>query len=458
VVFLYALAGLYLFAILIGMSKRIALLCTCFFMVVGGMFVTVSYADERVNAREEELRRELQVLEAEIQVQEEILKEQQRESVSIERDISILTTQISEARLKIRKKNLNIEQLGSDIGQKTATISDLEARMARGKESLAEIIRKTNAFDQISLPEIILSNDNLSNFFQDLDSYTVLKNSLNVLFQQMRDIREVTEVERSILDEKRRAEIDVRVSIESEKRTVERKEDQKRDLLLLSKAEERTYQAVLNEREARAAEIRSALFALRDSASIPFGDALAFAESASKKVGVRPAFILAILTQESNLGENVGTCNRIDDPPSKGWREIMKPSRDQEPYLAITKALGLNPDTMPLSCPWGNGWGGAMGPSQFIPSTWILYESRISKVTGNNPPNPWNPEDAITATSIFLADLGADEGGYSAEREAALRYYAGGNWWKDSNAFYGNSVMKHAQNIQENMIDPLNAF
>ena len=31
---------------------------------------------------------------------------------------------------------------------------------------------------------------------------------------------------------------------------------------------------------------------------------------------MRPAFLLAILTQESDLGKNVGTCNRAGDPPS----------------------------------------------------------------------------------------------------------------------------------------------
>lgn len=79
---------------------------------------------------------------------------------------------------------------------------------------------------------------------------------------------------------------------------------------------------------------------------------------------------------------------------------------DEAAFLRITQALGLNADTVPLSCPYGNGWGGAMGPSQFIPTTWELYQSRIATVTGNNPPNPWNAEDAFAATAIYLKDLG----------------------------------------------------
>jgi hypothetical protein len=44
---------------------------------------------------------------------------------------------------------------------------------------------------------------------------------------------------------------------------------------------------------------------------IDFGEAVTIAKWVSGQVsGVEPAFLLAILTQESSLGKNVGTCNR----------------------------------------------------------------------------------------------------------------------------------------------------
>jgi membrane-bound lytic murein transglycosylase B len=127
----------------------------------------------------------------------------------------------------------------------------------------------------------------------------------------------------------------------------------------------------------------------------------------------------------------------------------MKPERDIEPFKRITKSLGLDPDTTPLSCPIGNGWGGAMGPAQFLPSTWESFKSRITQVTGNNPPNPWDAQDAFAAAGLYLSDLGASGGRASAERRAALKYYAGGNWDKPSNAFYGDQVMAKAADYQE---------
>jgi hypothetical protein len=47
---------------------------------------------------------------------------------------------------------------------------------------------------------------------------------------------------------------------------------------------------------------------------------LQFATEASQKTGVRPAFLLGILTQESNLGKNVGSCYLKDPSTGAGIR------------------------------------------------------------------------------------------------------------------------------------------
>ena len=86
----------------------------------------------------------------------------------------------------------------------------------------------------------------------------------------------------------------------------------------------------------------------------------------------------------------------------------------------------------------------------------MMYKPRLTQLLGHTP-NPWDPRDAFHATALFMADLGAASGGYTAERQAALRYYAGGNWNAPQNAFYGNQVMAKAQNIQQTMIDPIDA-
>ena len=199
-------------------------------------------------------------------------------------------------------------------------------------------------------------------------------------------------------------------------------------------------------READAAAIRSALFQLSGTTAIPFGVALEYANFASQKTGIRPAFLLGIIAEETNLGENIGKGN---------WLVDMHPTRDRPVFEQITSKLGLDPNKMPVSKKAWYGWGGAMGPAQFIPSTWVLYESRVAQVLGKSVVSPWDPKDAFTASAILLTDNGAVNGNYASERLAALRYLAGWkNATKSAYAFYGDDVMGLASKF-ERQIDIL---
>lgn len=452
-------------------NNRILHTVLSFALIVGLLFSShgsfvLAQTSTLTASQEAALKKQLAEVEAEIAAQQKVLEGQQRETVSIERDIAILDTKIAQSKLKIQAKNIAIAQLGKDISQKSATIKDLSLQIVSNQESLSQLIKQTHYIDNISLVEVLLSSESVSDVFSDLDVYEKIKGSLYNLSQEAKNTRVLTESERAGLDKRRKIEVDAQQAIEAEKRAIEKDEAEKQRLLKLSKNQEAGYKAILSERQAHAASIRATLFALRDSAAIPFGVALEYANEAYKKTGVRPAFLLAILTQESNLGQNVGTCNRSGDSAAKSYTNIMPGPEDkasgrsyrddQTIFLSIVNDLGRDPNNTPLSCPMsGGGWGGAMGPAQFIPTTWNSFVPQLKQLLGVKTPDPWNPKHAFMASSLFLGQLGASAGTYSSEREAALRYYAGGNWSKPQNAFYGNQVMAKATNIQENMIDPL---
>jgi membrane-bound lytic murein transglycosylase B len=93
-----------------------------------------------------------------------------------------------------------------------------------------------------------------------------------------------------------------------------------------------------------------------------------------------------------------------------------------------------------------------MGPAQFIPSTWQMYAAKIAAARGKAVANPWDAQDAIMAMSFLLADNGAGVGGYTAEYNAAARYYAG--WSGPSTSAgqaYGAQVMAKVSSIQQNI-------
>ncbi|MEK7505644.1 MAG: lytic murein transglycosylase, partial [Patescibacteria group bacterium] len=314
-------------------------------------------------------------------------------------------------------------------------------KLDKEKDSLSQILRKSNEMDSFSLPEIILSGQSFSEFFADVTPFTRLKEELQESFAEITDTRTATEVAKTALEDQRSEEMELRKIQTLQKHKLDEEEKKKQDILKASKGEESRYQKILEQTQQSATAIRAALFNLQGTEAIPFDKAYQYAKEVESRLGVRAAFLLGIIAEESNLGKNVGTGN---------WRKDMKAPRDTEPFLDITRRLGLDPDKMLVSKKPYYGWGGAMGPAQFIPSTWVLYEDRIASLSGHNPPNPWNAYDSFIAAGILLKDNGAGKGTRAAERLAALRYLAG---WKNATkvayAFYGDEVMELADYYQQ---------
>ncbi len=394
-------------------------------------------------------------LEAEIAQQEAILNSQRVKSSSLQREIEVLRAELTQARARIRARELEITNLASEISQKEGDIVDLSMTMDSRRKTLAELIRRTNEFDQVTFAYSLLSPQTISEFYGNIDSLAAVKSKIHGEVEVIKITKEQTEQVREQLQSKRNEEIDKKKEKEAQQRRVLENQKIQQQLLNESRNQEQAYESILADRRARAGQIRSALFELRGQRGIPFGEAYEYAKEASRSTGVRPAFILAVLKQESNLGNNVGTCNRPGD--TRTWRDIMPGPNsnswrdDHAAYLRITSKLGISPDGQPLSCPLASGgWGGAMGPSQFIPATWESYEDRVARAVGASIANPWNPRHAIFATAIYMADLGAGAQTFTAEREAACRYYSGRGCMdpRVQNLFYGNAVMAHAERFQ----------
>lgn len=449
-------------------KKRFSVIFIFLFIIGIVLFKTpIINADVKLDnaqAEKAQLEKELADLEKEIAEKQKELDGQKGQSVSISRDISILTSQIQKSKLDIKAKNLVIQKLGGEINVKNQKIEALSTKIEKSKESLAQLIRKEQQIDNKSIISLILSQDSISDAYGDIESFTSIKRGIQESVDEIRGVRVLTESEKKSLEEKKNKETDTKYELENAKKKVELSEAEKKNLLAISKNKEVEYSKILGERKAEAAKIRARLFQLAggvQGGGIPFGDAVAYAEYASSKTGVRTAFILGILKQETNIGNNVGLCylNNDNTGESRGmntgtlFKYGMHPTRDVPPFLTIIKTLGLDPYNTRISCPLSGvvGWGGAMGPSQFIPSTWILFASKIAQQFNIPVANPWNPEHAIMATALLLKDNGASKGGFTAERNAACRYYSGRSCDdpRVKNLFYGNAVMSHATTMEK---------
>lgn len=415
---------------------------------------------------------EYERLEAERKQAEAAAAVAQAKSSSYERDIALLRAKIKAAELDIRAKNILIQTLGKDISSKQSRINQLEAKIARGKETLADLFRKTNELDQYSLAEVILAESSVTEFFNDIDTFHSLEAGLKEAFEEIRADQASTTAEKEALDVRRNAEVDARYEIQQKQKQIEANQKELQKLLSISDQNKKAYSALAAQKAAQAAQILAALFPLAGSKAIPFGEALKYANIVYQKTGVQPAFLLALLKQETNIGANVGTCYMTNPSDGSGINtrtnnyvpNVMKATRDVQPFLSITSALGYDYKKTPVSCPQSIGYGGGMGPAQFIASTWMLFEDRLKAILGAAP-NPWKPLDSFMAAGLYLSDLGGASTravSTTAQKNAACRYYSGRSCGAVSGSTsYANNILSMAYsgyNSMQSQIDLVQGY
>ena len=115
------------------------------------------------------------------------------------------------------------------------------------------------------------------------------------------------------------------------------------------------------------------------------------------KTGVRAALTLAVLRQETNLGENVGQC-LLTNSPNKGdgkgkntnriIAKVMKPDRDVDPFLAITDELGINPYSQVVSARSPSGTVAPWGLRSLFPPRGCSIKTGLRTLPDKNPPDP----------------------------------------------------------------------
>ncbi len=426
-------------------------------LTVSAIFLSAPHASAATSAEERAaLQAQLDQIERDIANNKGTLSELQKQRTSLERDIAILDNKIKIAQQQIRQTDLTLRQIQEDITDKQQAMRLVDAKVAKGQDSLAQILRRTREVDDLSIATLALASGSISDVFEQIDSYEAIQKALGQSFDEMARYKAELSDRKVALEEKEDEAQKVRTAQVIARQAIEEDEKEKQGILSQTKGQEKTYQQIIAEKQKQAAEIRAALFGLRDTGAIPFGRAYDYAKEAAQGTGVPAALILAILTQETNLGENQGSCyvtdlstgNGVGKNTGRAFSKVMAAPRDTTPFQTITDALGRDWSNTPVSCPQSVGYGGAMGPSQFIPSTWMLYKNRLMNLTGESFPDPWNARTAIFATALLMQDNGADGGTRESWRRAALRYFAGGNWAKPANAPYGDRVLSHMDKIQ----------
>ena len=367
----------------------------------------------------------------------------EQQGSTLKNQIGSLNAEIAKLNLQVRAINLTISEIDQNIADTQSEISVTQSDIVGKKTAISQLLQSVYQDDQTSMLEAFLKNPQLSDVWSDAENISLIQDNLRVAVQQTTDLQTQLQNKEQDLAASRSDAATAAQYQQAQAAQIASTQQQKTQLLTATKGQESKYQTLLTQTQATAAQIRARIFQLLGGGQLSFEDAYQFAKLAGQSTGVDPALVLAVLDRESALGQNVGQCS---------YKTAMSPTNIPL-FLALTQQLGLDPNTMMVSCANADGaYGGAMGPAQFVPATWNLYANGVSAITGHTPPSPWNDSDAFTATALYLKDaMVGCQATYSSqtsiERCTAAKYYAGSHW-KSYLYTYGQAVVDRAQGFQ----------
>ncbi len=398
----------------------------------------------------EELESEIAEIEREIDQLDGELGQVKQKSRTLETAINQLNGEIRRSELTIQGLNLSIRKTEGQINAHQVSIDQTQAGIDKQRSSLAEFLRVVYKKSDRTMVENLLTKD-LAEFFHEMSVIEGLQKDAQIALENLKVLKAELEAEQEKLREQKEEFAGLKGLAEVEKQNLASQKSQKSGLLTESRGQEARYQQIIAKKQRDLTALRRELASL-SRIGISAENAVQAAEFAAGRVGIRTAFLLGLLEVETGRRFAEGVITAGANTGTGNWRVDMHPTRDVPVFLALTSKLGINPDSVKVSRKPSYGWGGAMGPAQFIPSTWVLYEDRVASITGHNPPNPWDLIDSFTAAAVYLADFGAAQKTPAAEARAARAYISGRPSCSSSICnWYAREVLRLAGLIEQSL-------
>ena len=438
-------------------------ICIGFFMLYAALsaFAYPAFADTDDDKRQA-LQQNLDQLEKEAGQLDTFIGQTKTEAQSLASAKKTLEAEVKRRQIEIKRLTLSLNKTSLEISQKKIGVAALSQKIDTSRRGLSASILLLYTFNDESPLTILLKHSNLSTFFRSVDALDKVQTNIQSSLKNFRDDRADLQKEQQGLEDSEKDQEDLKALQEVERQALAQKQQEKDELLRLTKGKEALFQQLLKSKQKDIAALKTQLFYL-EKTGITAENALRVADLAAKRSGIRTSFLLALLEVETgkqfedgviSVGTNLGTGN---------WRRDLyqcylnlgkrgSAEAEKKAYLQITASIGVNPDSMPVSRKPNYGCGGAMGPAQFLPTTWLRYADDVSQLTGHNPANPWNPEDAFQAAAVFLAKAGATSQTNAGEIAAAKTYLSGNpSCSKSICRYYSNRILALAEEINRSL-------
>ncbi len=197
----------------------------------------------------------LDAIEREIAQYEAALAEVGSERQSLEQAIRQLELERDRVEADIRATQNRIDSANLTIEQLTVEIADTEARIDRIRNGLAESIRIDHRAQDDSMILVMLRNGNLSEFWNELETLTLVRSTMTEQAQTLHELRAALVFQQEQTEQARAQLTELRNRYSNQNQVLSNNRAEQAELLRATQNEESSYQSMLAERRAAREQI-----------------------------------------------------------------------------------------------------------------------------------------------------------------------------------------------------------
>ncbi|MDP6387742.1 MAG: peptidoglycan DD-metalloendopeptidase family protein [Candidatus Pacebacteria bacterium] len=235
------------------------ILITVIILIVARFFIsTVNDVDASVinelRDRIADRNTKIQELEKEIVKYQDDLEEVGKEKQTLTSELKTLDISRQKIGTDIRLTQSRINSTGLQIQELSLNIGDKEGKIEKNTETIARTIRAINEIESDSLIEIILSNNNLSEFLDQIETLQQFQSNMRDDVKRLTFLKDDLEEKKGKSEKKKRELANFKSDLSDQKYVLDINRNEKNTLLKVTKNKESNYEKLLNEKiEAREA-------------------------------------------------------------------------------------------------------------------------------------------------------------------------------------------------------------
>lgn len=202
----------------------------------------------QLNQQVEEKKKQIEEINRQKSIYQQNINIKRNESISLKNQMAIMDNEIAKLALDIQANELEIDKTNLEIIDYQNQIIKKEEEMIDKKEKLSEVLRQLYKNKrQDSFLEILVLNDSIGSFFNQLSNLENVEDELNTSVIEVKSLKQDLELSKKDLEDKKVELNDLQDKLVTDKEKIESTRAGKEAIYLQTKGEELQFQSLYNQ-------------------------------------------------------------------------------------------------------------------------------------------------------------------------------------------------------------------